>query len=742
MKEIDTGNNIKQVQLKWLPWLIGIVLTVLVLLLWTLLERLEFSKQKRRVDRMAVQLISKITADFDSRMLALRRIVKRWEVRGGTPKTEFLMDGQAYIDDFPGLMLVAWINRAGVVKWRIPIGEDETSGRCDFIPKENCLQVLERARISRKMSVADPIELPENRNGLLLYFPIFFKNDFDGVLIAVLRSDHWIDFIRGGEGLPGESQLYQIQLSVGGKAFYSSEGWTGKQFGPFEESLSRKLGNHPVRLNCRPGKAFFDRYDNLMNEVIMLIGLFFSFLIAYIVHLFQKSRVEIWKTQASNLSLENAIKENLRTRDELIRTNARLDLATRAGHIGVWVWNMASDELLWNDQMYELYDLPNDFNPTYSTWKNMLLPDDLNETEVLLQKALEGKARFNTEFRIQLSNGAIRHIQTAASIEWDEHGEPIRMTGVNWDITENKIAEETIALERRRLADILEGTHVGTWEWHVPSGDTIFNQRWAEIIGYTLDEISPTTIDTWKKSAHPEDLKISDMLLQKHFNGALDYFELEARMRHKNGDWIWVLDRGKVATWARDGKPLIMSGTRQDITDRKRYEERIRHLATHDPLTDLPSLRMARDRIVMAVRMARRNNNAAAVLFLDLDGFKTVNDTLGHEAGDKLLIEIANRLKSCIRETDTVSRIGGDEFLIILTDLQSRTGVSRIAEHVITSISKPVTISSNQVAVGVSIGIACFPEDGDGVEELINKSDKAMYRIKKSGKNGFTFYSN
>ena len=143
------------------------------------------------------------------------------------------------------------------------------------------------------------------------------------------------------------------------------------------------------------------------------------------------------------------------------------------------------------------------------------------------------------------------------------------------DITRRKQFEETIANDKRRLFDILKGTNAGTWEWNIQSGETIFNERWAEIIGYTLDEISPVSIDTWMKFTHPDDLKKSGELLEKHFKGDLDYYECEARMKHKNGDWVWVSDRGRVREWSEDGKPLMMFGTHTDITSRKRDEELI-----------------------------------------------------------------------------------------------------------------------------------------------------------------------
>ena len=143
-------------------------------------------------------------------------------------------------------------------------------------------------------------------------------------------------------------------------------------------------------------------------------------------------------------------------------------------------------------------------------------------------------------------------------------------------VTDSKLVEEKLAAENRRLIDILSGLNAGLWEWNIQTGETIFNGRWAEMIGYTLEEISPQSIETWKKYTHPDDLKVSVELLEKHFKGESDYYECEARMKHKNGSWIWVLDKGKVHTWDEEGSPLSMSGTHQDITERKQMESTLK----------------------------------------------------------------------------------------------------------------------------------------------------------------------
>lgn len=149
-------------------------------------------------------------------------------------------------------------------------------------------------------------------------------------------------------------------------------------------------------------------------------------------------------------------------------------------------------------------------------------------------------------------------------------------TGIIRDITSRKLAEDTLKSSEERSRNIISGTNAGTWEWNVQTGETIFNERWAEIIGYSLTEISPVSFDTWIKFTHPDDLKTSGELLRKHYSGALNYYECEARMKHKNGKWIWVLTRGKVVSWTEDGKPLLMTGIHLDITLRKTAETELR----------------------------------------------------------------------------------------------------------------------------------------------------------------------
>jgi PAS domain S-box-containing protein len=200
--------------------------------------------------------------------------------------------------------------------------------------------------------------------------------------------------------------------------------------------------------------------------------------------------------------------------------------------------------------------------------------EEANRLPEFVARLLQGKG-FTLETRLVRKSGQEFPALFSAQPIFDDQCQVVSTLGISFDITDRKRAEEELHLERKRLAGIIKGTNAGTWEWNVQTGETVFNERWAEIIGYTLEEISPMSIETWMKFAHPDDLKISKELLEKHFKGQSDYYELESRMRHKNGDWVWVKDRGRVATWAEDGKPLMMLGTHLDITARKAAEKEI-----------------------------------------------------------------------------------------------------------------------------------------------------------------------
>jgi PAS domain S-box-containing protein len=216
--------------------------------------------------------------------------------------------------------------------------------------------------------------------------------------------------------------------------------------------------------------------------------------------------------------------------------------------------------------------LASDFR--YST---LLHPDDRDRIAEELSRGIRDRIdTFEQSYRIRTKEGVYRWFLDFVVVVRDDEGAPTGIRSYLYDQTVQKTAELQLAAERARLAGIVEGTNVGTWEWNVQTGETVFNERWAAIVGYTLEEISPVSIETWMRFCHPDDLVGSGELLEKHFRGETDYYEFESRMRHRNGEWVWVLDRGRVSTWTPDGKPLVMMGTHQEITERKNAEEELR----------------------------------------------------------------------------------------------------------------------------------------------------------------------
>ena len=211
-----------------------------------------------------------------------------------------------------------------------------------------------------------------------------------------------------------------------------------------------------------------------------------------------------------------------------------------------------------------------------SLWLRMVAVEDRSEVEEQARRILAGENPLPIEHRIAHKNGTVRWVRNTFIPYRDRFGDLIAYDGLIQDITARKEAEEALRAAHWRLENIIEATHVGTWEWNIQTGETVFNAEWARILGYTLDELAPISIRTWEMFTHPDDIKVSDQLLSRHFSGEIPYYECECRMKHKDGYWVWVLDRGRVITRTDDGKPLMMFGTHMDITERKQAEEALR----------------------------------------------------------------------------------------------------------------------------------------------------------------------
>lgn len=266
---------------------------------------------------------------------------------------------------------------------------------------------------------------------------------------------------------------------------------------------------------------------------------------------------------------------HLVTTRELARTVDFLTLSESVAGVGHWIFDLPTGKLDWSSETYRMFGVEEGTPISYhdQAFMSHIHPDDRAALDAAWQAALETGGVYEFEHRVVVE-GEIRWIRERADLALVQDG---RVVGTALDITQRKLLEHQLAEQGTRLRTILEGSDVGTWEWNIETGETVFNERWAQIIGYTLDEISPVSIQTWLSFVHPDDKEHSAQALQAHFSGLKEVYECEARMRHKNGDWVWVLDRGKVFEWSSEGRPLRMAGTHLDITDRKRIELQLKH---------------------------------------------------------------------------------------------------------------------------------------------------------------------
>jgi diguanylate cyclase (GGDEF)-like protein len=602
----DTIESNRNTQL--LPFLVAGILCALSFLLWWGLARDERAKQRQTLTLHAKTLAADIEGDLRARIPSLERMVKRWVFHKGTEQEEFILDAAAYVADLPGFQALEWVDKGFVVRRVVPLWGNEQAVGLNLAFEENRRVALEKAKARRAPTMTRPIDLVQGGKGFLLYLPIYLESDFDGFILAVFETKSWLEYVFRVKDRKYPQDDYAIKVSVSGVPIFEQAGWNLSPGSGDEASAEVSFLDQTFTVACRPMASFNRGYSTPLPIIAAAAGLFMSLLVGYMVHLYQKAVHEAWKTRAAQRELEMEVNERKKAAGQMERLSTRLTLATRAGKIGVWEWDVKSGQLTWDERMFELYDVPPDVVPQYETWRNALHPDDAHAAETRLQDAVRGKALFDTQFRIVLSDGSIRHIHAAARANRDAAGNPVRMTGVNWDISDQKKAEETI-----------------------------------------------------------------------------------------------------------------------------------RHLATHDALTGLPSLRLAKDRIDMALAGSRRSGKLTALLFIDLDGFKAVNDMLGHNAGDEALQETAQRLKSCVREMDTVARIGGDEFLVVLTEIGSREDAAHLAGKIVAVVSEPLSVEGASARIGASVGIAMCRGVCHDSDKLIQRADAAMYSIKKAGKNGYAF---
>lgn len=310
------------------------------------------------------------------------------------------------------------------------------------------------------------------------------------------------------------------------------------------------------------------------------------------------------------------------------------------------------------------------------------------------------------------------------------------------DVTDRKRAERELAFSEARLKYALAASNEGIWDWDMVKDKAYRNQACYSMLGFEPCNFTDAANEiNWVKMLHPDDRQIFVDVRNKCLSNEISQFDVEYRCQNKNGDYIWLRTKGMLVERDENTEPTRMVGTTTDITQQKEYQENLRQLATYDSLTGLPNRKLFIDMLQAAIARGKRKSSRHSVLFLDLDRFKNVNDSLGHSTGDKLLEQVAQRISDILREDDIVARLGGDEFTILLQDIPESHRAAEIASRVIDVLNEPFNLQGQEVSIAPSIGIVFYPDHATNSEDLLKKADTAMYHAKQEGGQNYKFFS-
>jgi diguanylate cyclase (GGDEF)-like protein/PAS domain S-box-containing protein len=371
------------------------------------------------------------------------------------------------------------------------------------------------------------------------------------------------------------------------------------------------------------------------------------------------------------------------------------------------------------------------------SFDQITLPEDRERVRRDIHAALEKNEIFEVEYRIRRADGRVCWVLERGVGIRDESGRLAWIEGYMQDISEQMSANEAMLEAVRRYSSIFEHATEGIFQT-APDGHYLnANPALAAIYGHaSASELIKHLRDIQQLYVSPTRRReFMDLMHQKG-----EVINFESQVYRLDGSIIWISENAHTVN-NPDGSVLFFEGTVVDITERKQHEAKLEHLASHDSLTGLPNRSLLRDRIDQAIVKARRDGNMVAVVFVDLDHFKLINDSLGHHVGDRLLLEVAARLATCVRSQDSVARQGGDEFVLVLTEQHGDDETLAIVNRLLEVISQPWMNDGQEYGLSCSIGISCYPQDGEDPDTLLRCADAAMYKSKGSGRSTYHFYT-
>ncbi|MDT8310394.1 MAG: CHASE domain-containing protein [Methylophaga sp.] len=425
---------------------------------------------------------------------------------------------------------------------------------------------------------------------------------------------------------------------------------------------------------------------------------------------------------------------------QLAQTEARWKHALEGSGEGVWDWSIVDDNVIFSDKLLTMLGFePGEFRPHLSEWTMRVHPDDKPQVDKDIQALLDGSQQeYRNEHRVLCKGGRWKWILDRGTvIERGDEGEPLRAVGTHSDISWRKEAEIRLRQSEEQFRNAFDTAAIGMALVSANGRWLKVNDALCKMLGYQENELLALT---FMDITYPDDLDLDQQFVNKLIKRQLDSYQIEKRYFHKNGQIIDVLLSVSVVHDAGDNVAHFICQI-DDITARKHELERIVTLAFHDTLTGLPNRRLFDERINHALLSARRNQHKMALMFIDVDHFKQINDSYGHDVGDAVIKTVGDKMQGLLRASDTLARFGGDEFLVLLEDVPSDEVALRVADNLRQPFTEMLQLESCVLRITLSIGVAIWtPEQVDTVFSLMKKADMALYEVKARGRDGVGLY--
>lgn len=712
------------------PGTLGAVVFVVAALIATVIV-VESDRARQRHERLIVaglvtdrahHLQSYITQAL-SATYALAALVEVG--RGEVPNFELI--ATQLLPLYPGAseMLLA---PDGVIRHVVPLSGNEKALGLDLLSYPSQKTEASIARASGQLTTAGPLELVQGGQALAGRLPVFLadaggKPGFWGFTEVVMRLPEALRPAKLSELSTGgyRYELWRRDPQTGTRQIIEAS--QSVPIDPIEVSVV--VPNGTWMLSVAPEHGWSDPAAVSLEAAV---GLMVSFLSAYLANLLLVQR-------ARRSELEQLITQrSADIKSAKDRLKALLDAIPDL----VWLKDINGIYLSCNSQFERYFDAPEAdiVGRTDYEFVDAQLADFFREND---RKAMEAdQPRANEEWLTFARDGYRGFFETIKAPMRSADGAVIGVVGIARDVTARYRAERAAKLTKTRLSVALQATQIAIWDWDIKRDRWYASREYYTCLGYS-PQFQAGDREVWLERVHPEDRPRVRAAIEGARSGSPQLYEYEARLRSADGSYRWMSVRGKTVERDGNGRATRMLGVRFDITDKKRAEEHIQHLAHYDTLTGLPNRTLLSERIATSISLAR-NQRYLALLVLDIDKFENINDTFGQTIGDELLVEVAKRVGSLARADDIVGRADGDTFVMMLSGAKSSHAI-RTAQRLLDTLSTPFRIRELELIVTSTIGIALFPAHGADFETLFKCANTAMHRAKYNGRNHYVFFT-